>query len=186
MASLCNFTFQHLVRLFRFLHLPHSALRRPPLRLYKLPTSNMVCKRTPFYSTSLPISLNHTNLNSYITVVALFTSILQSVFGTLAGFVNGRSPLLREFALLPPIHPTLPPTPPCRLTSPPTIAYTKPNTPFLTDIFGKLAGALSIATWLWIGLLLLYNRRPQSSNPLSRSYAHCVSFGVLSVGWIGE
>ena len=66
----------------------------------------MVCKRTPFYSMSLSISLNHANCNSFITVVALFTSILQSVFGTLAGFVNGRSPLLREFALLPPIHPT--------------------------------------------------------------------------------
>jgi len=116
----------------------------------------MVCKRIPLYSTSLPISLNHANFNSYITVMALFTSILQSVFGTLAGFVNGRSPLLREFVLLP------------------------------LNIFGKLAGALSIATWLWIGLLLIYHRRPQSSNPLSRSYAHCVSFGVSGVGWIGE
>jgi len=42
----------------------------------------------------------------------------------------------------------------------------------------KLTGTLSIVTWLCIGLLLIYNRRPQSSNPLRISYAHGVIFGL--------
>ncbi|KAF9484290.1 hypothetical protein BDN70DRAFT_872784 [Pholiota conissans] len=89
----------------------------------------MTClNRTPFYGT------------------ALFTAILQSVFGIIAGFVNGRSPYLY--------------------------------------IFGKLAGGLSVATWIWIGILFRYNRRPQSTNPLSRSYAHFVSFTFLAVVWL--
>ncbi|KAF5350589.1 hypothetical protein D9756_008599 [Leucocoprinus leucothites] len=53
--------------------------------------------RTPFYS------------------LALFTAVLQTFFGFLASFINGKSPLLY--------------------------------------IFGKIAGAASIATWLWIGIL---------------------------------
>ncbi|PPQ68094.1 hypothetical protein CVT25_014257 [Psilocybe cyanescens] len=88
----------------------------------------MRMKRTPFYS------------------LALFTAVLQSVFGVLAGFVNGRSPYLY--------------------------------------IFGKLAGALSIATWIWIAILLRFNRRPQSSHFLCRSYMHFSSFVVFGVVWL--
>ncbi|KAF9531128.1 hypothetical protein CPB83DRAFT_123261 [Crepidotus variabilis] len=84
--------------------------------------------RTPFYN------------------LVLLTSCLQTVFGTLAGFVNGRSPLLY--------------------------------------IFGKLAGGLSIATWIWVAILMRFNRRPQSTSTLSRSTAHFSSFLVLSVVWL--
>ncbi|KAF8801204.1 hypothetical protein BYT27DRAFT_7235844 [Phlegmacium glaucopus] len=79
-------------------------------------------------------------------IAALFTAILQSVFGTLAGFVNGQSPCLY--------------------------------------VFGKLAGALSIATCIWIAILMRYNRRPQSTNPLCRSYTHFMSFAVFGVAWL--
>ncbi|KAF8909749.1 hypothetical protein CPB84DRAFT_1765371 [Gymnopilus junonius] len=88
----------------------------------------MGVKRTPFYS------------------VTLFTAVLQSVFGVLAGFVNGRSPYLY--------------------------------------IFGKLAGGLSIFTWVWIAVLFRYNRKPQSSHFLSRSYAHFASFTAFFVVWL--
>lgn len=74
---------------------------------------------------------------------------------------------------------------------------------FLLDVFGKLAGALSVVTWVWVAILyvschscifnnfftsnsLYYNRRPQSSNPLCRSYAHFISFLILSAVWIGR
>ncbi|PPQ68091.1 hypothetical protein CVT25_014254 [Psilocybe cyanescens] len=87
----------------------------------------MRMKRTPFYS------------------LALFTAVLQSVFGV-AGFVNGRSPYLY--------------------------------------VFGKLAGALSIATWIWIAILLRFNRRPQSSHFLCRSDMHFTSFVVFGVVWL--
>ncbi|KAF9045298.1 hypothetical protein BJ165DRAFT_1404513 [Panaeolus papilionaceus] len=88
----------------------------------------MGIKRTPFYS------------------LALFTALLQSVFGTLAGFVNGNSPFLW--------------------------------------IFGKLAGGLSIATWIWLGVLLRYNNRPLSGHPLCRSLAHFISLTVFGVVWL--
>jgi len=88
----------------------------------------MGVKRTPFYS------------------LALFTAVLQSVFGILAGFVNGRSPYLY--------------------------------------IFGKLAGGLSVVTWIWIAILFRYNRRPQSSHFLCRSYAHFASFTAFAVVWL--
>ncbi|KAF5309963.1 hypothetical protein D9619_010261 [Psilocybe cf. subviscida] len=88
----------------------------------------MGLKRTPFYS------------------LALFTAVLQSVFGVLAGFVNGRSPYLH--------------------------------------IFGKLAGGLSLGTWIWIAILLRYNHRPSSTNPLCRSYAHFASFSLFAVVWL--
>ncbi|CAA7263327.1 unnamed protein product [Cyclocybe aegerita] len=80
------------------------------------------------------------------TGLSLFTAILQSVFGTLAGFVNGRSPHLW--------------------------------------IFGKLAGGLSVFTWVWIAILLHFNDRPQSTNPLCRSYAHFGSFAVFGGVWL--
>src|SRR5258705_5001557 len=74
---------------------------------------------------------------------------------------------------------------------------------FFLDVFGKLAGALSVATWVWVAILyvschscifnkfltsnsLYYSRRPQSSNPLCRSYAHFTSFLILSAVWIGR
>ncbi|KAF8179910.1 hypothetical protein BJ912DRAFT_982151 [Pholiota molesta] len=79
----------------------------------------MACHRTPFYG------------------MAVFTAFLQSVFGIIAGFVNGNSPYLY--------------------------------------IFGKLAGG---------SILFRFNRRPQSTNPLSRSYAHFVSFTFLAVVWL--
>ncbi|PPQ74846.1 hypothetical protein CVT24_002904 [Panaeolus cyanescens] len=88
----------------------------------------MGLKRTPFYS------------------LALFTAVLQTVFGTLAGFVNGNSPFLW--------------------------------------IFGKLAGGLSIATWIWLAILFRYNHRPLSSHPLCRSLAHFISLTVLGTVWL--
>ncbi|KAF9556070.1 hypothetical protein CPC08DRAFT_107035 [Agrocybe pediades] len=88
----------------------------------------MGCNRTPFYS------------------LALFTAVLQSVFGVLAGFVNGRSPYLY--------------------------------------IFGKLAGGLSVGTWMWIAVLLKCNHRPQSTHFLCRSYAHFTSFTIFSIVWL--
>jgi len=90
--------------------------------------NSSIMQRTPFYSW------------------AFFTAILQSVFGILAGFVNGRSPFLY--------------------------------------IFGKVAGGLSIATWIWIGVLLKFNHKPQSSSPLCRSLTHFVSFSVFGVVWL--
>jgi len=88
----------------------------------------MGLKRTPFYS------------------LAVFTAVLQSVFGIMAGFVNGQSPYLH--------------------------------------FFGKLAGVLSIVTWIWIAILFRYNRRPQSSHSLCRSYFHFASFAVFSIVWL--
>ncbi|KAJ3565989.1 hypothetical protein NP233_g7281 [Leucocoprinus birnbaumii] len=85
--------------------------------------------RTPFYS------------------LALFTAVLQTFFGFLASFINGKSSLLY--------------------------------------IFGKIAGAASIATWLWIGILLRYNNKPLHTGPLTRSLAHFTSFVVLCLVWIG-
>ncbi|KJA21309.1 hypothetical protein HYPSUDRAFT_67832 [Hypholoma sublateritium FD-334 SS-4] len=88
----------------------------------------MIVNRTPFYG------------------MAIFTAVLQSVFGTVAGFVNGRSPYLY--------------------------------------VFGKLAGGLSVATWVWIGILFKFNHRQESSSPLCRSYAHFVSFVFLATVWL--
>ncbi|KDR76877.1 hypothetical protein GALMADRAFT_245972 [Galerina marginata CBS 339.88] len=88
----------------------------------------MAVNRTPFYS------------------LALFTAVLQSVFGVLAGFVNGRSPYLY--------------------------------------IFGKLAGGLSVVTWIWITILFRFNRKPESSHFLCRSYAHFASFTVFAIVWL--
>ncbi|KAF8153296.1 hypothetical protein B0H34DRAFT_723002 [Crassisporium funariophilum] len=78
--------------------------------------------------------------------MALFTAILQMVFGTLAGFVNGRSPFLH--------------------------------------IFGKLAGGMSIVTWVWIAILMSYNHRPLSTHPLCRCYAHFISFTIFGAVWL--
>lgn len=88
----------------------------------------MPCDRTAFYS------------------LALFTACLQTVFGLIAGFLNGSSPFLY--------------------------------------IFGKLAAGVSIATWIWLGVLIRYNRLPVSTHPLTRSAAHVISFGVLVPIWI--
>ncbi|KXN83827.1 hypothetical protein AN958_00254, partial [Leucoagaricus sp. SymC.cos] len=79
--------------------------------------------------------------------LALFTAVLQTFFGFLASFINGRSPLLY--------------------------------------IFGKIAGAASIATWVWIGILFRFNNRPLSTHPLTRSLAHFTSFVVLGLAWLG-
>ena len=82
----------------------------------------------------------------------------------------------------------------------------------LTDIFGKLAAGVSIATWIWLGVLYVlpfsitprtkktrhtyvmlnfgnrirYNRLPVSTHPLTRSSAHVISFLVLVPIWIGS
>lgn len=88
----------------------------------------MQLKRTPLYS------------------LALFTSVLQSFFGFLASFTDGKSPLMY--------------------------------------VFGKIAGSLSIATWLWLGVLLRFNNKPVSTHPLTRSFAHFVSFVLLSLVWL--
>lgn len=81
-----------------------------------------------------------------------------------------------------------------------------------TDIFGKLAAGVSIATWIWLGVLYVhpffvtptpkkkrltyvmlnfgnrirYNRLPVSTHPLTRSSAHVISFLVLVPIWIGS
>ncbi|KAF8961406.1 hypothetical protein BDZ97DRAFT_1759966 [Flammula alnicola] len=48
----------------------------------------------------------------------------------------------------------------------------------------KTRGGLSIVTWIWIAVLFRFNRRPQSTNPLCRSYAHFVSFLFFAVVWL--
>ncbi|PFH47595.1 hypothetical protein AMATHDRAFT_67428 [Amanita thiersii Skay4041] len=78
--------------------------------------------------------------------LALFTACLQTLFGTLAGFINGHSRYLY--------------------------------------IFGKIAGLMSLLTWLWIAVLLGHNSRPNSSKPLTRSLAHFVSFIVIAIVWL--
>ncbi|KAG2006876.1 hypothetical protein CC2G_014614 [Coprinopsis cinerea AmutBmut pab1-1] len=57
------------------------------------------------------------------------------------------------------------------------------NSPYLY-IFGKLAAGFSIFTWLWLSVLMYFNRRPLSTHFLARSLAHFVSFVGLGIVWI--
>ncbi|TEB32865.1 hypothetical protein FA13DRAFT_229971 [Coprinellus micaceus] len=60
--------------------------------------------------------------------------------------------------------------------------FVKGFSPYL-HIFGKLAGATSIATWIWLSVLMHYNRRPLSTHPFARSLAHFTSFIILTGIW---
>ncbi|KAF9452122.1 hypothetical protein P691DRAFT_805649 [Macrolepiota fuliginosa MF-IS2] len=54
----------------------------------------------------------------------------------------------------------------------------------LLYVFGKVAGSLSIVTWVWIGLLLRFNNKSLSTHALTRSLAHFTSFVILSLIWL--
>jgi len=160
--------------------------------------------RTPFYS-ALFFSFNGistigsfiflSNHSSWIPVLTLFTAVLQSFFGTLAGFVNGRSPLLCELKFY---H---------RGGSVCRVYNFPPWLTFLTFYGNRrlwktsrcafdhnLALGRSTVSVLFIpsqfsfsiDYSLRFNCRPNSSNLLCRSYAHLVSFAFLSVVWIGQ
>ena len=111
--------------------------------------------RTPFYS-ALFFAHDITNIGSFISLISvltLFTAVLQSFFGTLAGFVNGRSPLLCEWLTRNFKH---------RIKGG-LSCTTYPLADFFffllfmgIDVFGKLAGALSITTWLWVAVLSVF------------------------------
>ncbi|TFK28240.1 hypothetical protein FA15DRAFT_652905 [Coprinopsis marcescibilis] len=51
-------------------------------------------------------------------------------------------------------------------------------------IFGKIAAGVSIATWIWLSVLMYYNRRPLSTHALARSLAHVTSFMIISGTWL--
>ncbi|KAF6743883.1 hypothetical protein DFP72DRAFT_107820 [Ephemerocybe angulata] len=61
--------------------------------------------------------------------------------------------------------------------------FVRGYSPYL-HIFGKLAGGASIATWIWLSVLMHYNRRPLSTHPLARSFAHFTTFIILSLVWL--
>ena len=74
-------------------------------------------------------------VSSFFIIFILLDAVLQSVFGTLAGFINGESPCL------------------CQSNHSYNKVVNKLATWRFPDVFGKLAGALSVVTWIWIAIL---------------------------------
>lgn len=72
----------------------------------------------------------------FLSAIALFTSVLQSIFATIIGFGDGDSPFLCQFNY--------------------SGAILVPRFFIVVDlpvVFGKLAGLLALITWIWIAVL---------------------------------
>lgn len=117
--------------------------------------------------------------------LALFTAVLQTFFGFLASFINGKSSLL--------------------CSSTPRFSYLR-SFIFPVRHFWKSCGSgcncYMVVGWCIVSILLFrrspfqvcsiiktrfrYNNKPLSTHPLTRSLAHFTSFSVLGLVWFGK